>query len=37
MFQEIITYLLLGIALVFLFQKFRPKKKENGCDTNCDC
>jgi len=37
MSQEIITYILLGIAIVFLVNKFRPKKKKKGCDTDCGC
>ncbi len=37
MFQEIITYVLLGFAIVFLINKFRPKKNKKDCDTGCDC
>nr|WP_243739362.1 FeoB-associated Cys-rich membrane protein [Flavicella sediminum] len=38
MIQEIVIYILLGIALFFLFSKFWKKiKKKGACDTNCDC
>jgi len=38
MFQEIIAFLILGIAVMFLFKKFFVKKKKKG--SNCgggDC
>jgi len=38
MFQEVLVYIILGFAVLFLFRKFifKPKSK-NGCDTDCDC
>nr|WP_143000959.1 FeoB-associated Cys-rich membrane protein [Flavobacterium saliperosum] len=38
-FQEIVVYLLLGIAVAFLVKKFfGKKKKDNDCgDGNCGC
>ncbi len=39
-FQEIIAYLLLGIAVAFLWKKFFGKKKKDkncGNDTDCGC
>jgi len=37
-FQEIIVYIILGLAVLFLLRKFIFKsKKNNGCDTGCDC
>ena len=38
--QEIFVYLALGIALAYLFERFkkRPKKKDKNCgDDNCGC
>jgi hypothetical protein len=39
MVQEIITYVALGIALAFLYQKFFGKKKpkKNCGDGDCGC
>jgi len=37
MFQEIGTYLVVGIALYYLIRKFFFPKDKNGCDTNCNC
>lgn len=36
--QQIIAYLILGIAIVYLLRKFifKSKKKKN-CDTDCGC
>ncbi len=38
MVQEIVTYALLGLAVIFLLRKyfFTPKKKKN-CKTDCGC
>ncbi len=38
MIQEILTYIVLGIAVGYLVKKFffKPKVKK-GCDTGCDC
>ena len=38
MIQEIITYVILFIAVIFLVKKFffKPKSKK-GCDKGCDC
>lgn len=36
--QEIITYLLVALAVVFLVKKFVfPSKKNKGCSSNCGC
>ncbi|MDG1528352.1 MAG: FeoB-associated Cys-rich membrane protein [Polaribacter sp.] len=37
--QEIISYIVLIIAVSFLLRKFvfKSKKNKNGCDTNCGC
>jgi len=40
MFQEIIAFLTLGIAVVYLFKKFclKKKKKDKNCGgTDCGC
>lgn len=38
MTQEIIIYILLGAAIVYLFRKFIFKgKKKSNCDTDCGC
>jgi uncharacterized membrane protein YuzA (DUF378 family) len=40
MLQEILAYITLGIAVVFLINKFFFKKKKNKSDKNCgenDC
>jgi flagellar biogenesis protein FliO len=36
--QEVITYIILVIAVYFLVRKFifKPKNKK-GCDTDCGC
>ena len=41
-YQELITYILLGIAAVYLYIRFfgkRKKNKDKGCDngSNCGC
>ncbi|MDG1039956.1 MAG: FeoB-associated Cys-rich membrane protein [Polaribacter sp.] len=37
--QEIIAYIVLIIAVVFLLRKFvfKSKKNKKGCATNCGC
>jgi len=36
--QEIISYLILGIAVFYLIKKFFiTSKKNDGCDPNCGC
>ncbi len=36
--QEIITYIILGIAVLYLLRKFVFKPKNNKkCDTDCGC
>lgn len=36
--QEIATYIILGIAVFYLFGKFVFKPKKKGkCKTDCDC
>ncbi len=36
--QTILTYVVLGFAILFLFRKFIFKsKKKNDCDTDCNC
>jgi len=36
--QEVFVYIVLALALIFLARKyFFNKKKNNGCDPNCDC
>jgi len=38
MTQEIIAYIILGLAVAFLIRKFFwKKKKKGGCDTDCGC
>ncbi|WP_140486376.1 FeoB-associated Cys-rich membrane protein [Flavobacterium sp. GSA192] len=40
MFQEIIAFLILGIAVAYLFQKFflKKKKKDKNCGgDDCGC
>ena len=39
MIQEILVYVGVLLALVFLVRKFfyKPKKKEGNCDTDCNC
>jgi hypothetical protein len=38
-FQEILTYITLGIAILFLFKKFflKKKKTDKNCGEGCDC
>ncbi|MCF6169083.1 FeoB-associated Cys-rich membrane protein [Lutibacter sp.] len=36
--QEILVYIVLGIAVVFLIKKYFFKSKKKGkCDTDCKC
>jgi hypothetical protein len=36
--QEIIAYILVVLAIVFLLKKFVfPSKKDKGCSTDCGC
>jgi uncharacterized membrane protein YuzA (DUF378 family) len=35
MTQDIIAYVLLGLAVVFLIIKFLKPKKKKNCDKNC--
>jgi len=37
--QEIITYIVLILAIYFLMRKFifKPKGNKKGCDTGCGC
>ncbi len=36
--QEIITYIILGISVLYLLRKFVFKPKNNGkCDMDCGC
>ncbi|WP_418646402.1 FeoB-associated Cys-rich membrane protein [Tenacibaculum insulae] len=36
--QEIITYIIVVLAVFFLIKKFFLKSKKNkGCHTDCDC
>ncbi|CAM1334434.1 FeoB-associated Cys-rich membrane protein [Tenacibaculum aestuariivivum] len=36
--QEIITYIIVSLAVLFLIKKFFIKNKKNkGCDTDCNC
>jgi hypothetical protein len=39
MFQEILAYVTLGIALVFLVKKFffKKKKSDKNCGEDCGC
>lgn len=38
-FQEILTYITLGIAILFLFKKFflKKKKTDKNCGESCNC
>ncbi|NOQ92845.1 MAG: FeoB-associated Cys-rich membrane protein [Flavobacteriaceae bacterium] len=37
--QQILVYIALGIAILFLVRKyfFKSKNKGGGCDTDCGC
>ncbi|WP_456460961.1 FeoB-associated Cys-rich membrane protein [Lutibacter sp.] len=36
--QEILVYIVLGVAVVFLIKKYFFKSKKKGkCDTDCKC
>lgn len=37
--QEVLVYIALAIALLYLGRKFffKKKGKKDGCDTNCNC
>jgi flagellar biogenesis protein FliO len=36
--QEIIAYILVILAIIFLLKKFVfPSKKDKGCSSGCDC
>jgi len=37
--QEILVYIILAVAIVFLLRKFvfKPKNKKGKCDTDCGC
>ncbi|MDH3323829.1 MAG: FeoB-associated Cys-rich membrane protein [Flavobacteriaceae bacterium] len=37
--QEILVYIALALALIFLVRKyvFKTKKKGGDCDTDCNC
>ncbi|PKH49790.1 FeoB-associated Cys-rich membrane protein [Tenacibaculum sp. Bg11-29] len=36
--QEVITYIAVGLAVLFLIKKFFIKSsKSKGCDTDCNC
>lgn len=39
MFQEIIAFITLGIAVIYLFKKFflKKKKKDKNCGGGGDC
>lgn len=39
MIQEILSYLTLGIAVLFLAKKFflKKKKTDKNCGNDCDC
>ncbi|WP_095074825.1 FeoB-associated Cys-rich membrane protein [Tenacibaculum jejuense] len=37
MIQEIITYSIVVLAVLFLGRKFIFKSKNNGCDPGCGC
>jgi uncharacterized membrane protein YuzA (DUF378 family) len=40
MFQDILAYITLGIAVVFLFKKFflkKKKKSDKNCGDDCNC
>lgn len=39
MIQEILSYLTLGIAVLFLIKKFffKKKKTNKNCGNDCDC
>jgi predicted small secreted protein len=37
--QEVLLYVILGLAVVFLLRKFvfKPKNKKGNCDSDCGC
>jgi len=36
--QDILVYIALGLAIVFLIKTyFFPSKKKGSCGTDCDC
>jgi hypothetical protein len=39
MLQEILAYITLGIAVIFLFKKFffKKKKSDKSCGDDCNC
>ena len=39
MIQEILVYIVLAFAVIFLVKKFffKPKKKDGSCDIDCNC
>ncbi|WP_442265002.1 FeoB-associated Cys-rich membrane protein [Tenacibaculum sp. ZS6-P6] len=37
MIQEIITYSIIALAILFLGRKFIFKSKNNDCDPGCGC
>jgi len=39
MMQDILIYVALGAALIYLGRKFffRKRKSGNGCDSDCNC
>lgn len=37
MIQEIVTYIIVGIAVIYLIRKFFFSNDKDGCDTNCNC
>ncbi|MBA3665400.1 MAG: FeoB-associated Cys-rich membrane protein [Bacteroidetes bacterium] len=37
MIQNVIIYVVLGLALAYLTYKFFWRKKKTGCNNDCDC
>gem|GEM_PF-3824844 len=37
MFQEIVLYIVVGFALLFLLRKLIGKKSKAGCNDDCAC
>ncbi len=36
--QEVLVYIALAAAILYLLRKFAfKKKKKEGCDTDCNC